>query len=181
MSTLGTIHFVTGNPDKLAEVRVLYPSIESINIDLPEIQSLDPNMVIKAKLQAAEALGYSNVLVEDTSLAFDCLGNLPGTLIKWFLSALKPEGLADLVLKYQNHGGHARTVFGLSRKGQVTFGVGELTGKIVAPRGGGFGWDSIFVPNGHTKTFGEMSPSEKAAISMRTLAFKDLLNKAHIA
>ena len=48
---------------------------------------------------------------------------------------------------------------------------GEVQGQIVSPRGGtNFGWDPVFLPNGYTKTFAEMSPEEKNAISHRRIA-----------
>ncbi|MBX7145569.1 MAG: non-canonical purine NTP pyrophosphatase [Oligoflexia bacterium] len=169
-----SILFITGNAGKLAELRALYPRVESLNIELPELQSLDPHEVIQAKLKAAEALGHQDVLVEDTSLCCECLGRLPGPLIKWFLAELGPSGLAQLVHKYQRHAALARTVFGLSSAGRHIFGLGEVRGNIVAPRGKGFGWDSIFQPLGSSQTFGEMETSQKASFSMRTLAFYDL-------
>jgi XTP/dITP diphosphohydrolase len=55
--------------------------------------------------------------------------------------------------------------------------VGTVEGRIAdGPRGtGGFGYDPIVVPNeGDGRTFGEMSPAEKLAISHRTRAFEAL-------
>jgi XTP/dITP diphosphohydrolase len=50
---------------------------------------------------------------------------------------------------------------------------GEIDGRIVMPRGkSGFGWDVIFIPEGCTKTFGEMASEEKNKISHRKKAFE---------
>jgi inosine/xanthosine triphosphate pyrophosphatase family protein len=49
-----------------------------------------------------------------------------------------------------------------------------VQGKVVPPRGRGFGWDSIFQPQGSEKTMGEMTPEEKSSFSMRVLALSDL-------
>ena len=52
---------------------------------------------------------------------------------------------------------------------------GEVRGQIArAPRGDrGFGWDTIFIPDGETRTFAEMTPEEKDRLSMRRKAFRD--------
>jgi XTP/dITP diphosphohydrolase len=56
---------------------------------------------------------------------------------------------------------------------------GEIEGQIITePRGlNGFGYDPLFIPNGHYKTFGEFSLEEKNKISHRSIAFKKLYKK----
>jgi XTP/dITP diphosphohydrolase len=58
----------------------------------------------------------------------------------------------------------------------VEVAEGEVRGHLLrAPRGsGGFGYDPIFVPDGHTRTTAEMSPEEKNALSHRGRAFRAL-------
>ena len=52
----------------------------------------------------------------------------------------------------------------------------EISGMIVLPRGEkNFGWDSIFMPHGHQKTFAEMGSEEKNSISHRYLAAQKFL------
>lgn len=54
---------------------------------------------------------------------------------------------------------------------------GKAEGRLVWPMRGdkGFGFDPMFVPEGHDQTFGEMEPSEKRALSHRTNAFNKLI------
>ncbi len=61
--------------------------------------------------------------------------------------------------------------------GAVESFEGEARGAIVWPARGekGFGYDPIFVPEGHVKTFAEMSPEEKLPLTHRARAFEKLL------
>lgn len=114
-------------------------------------------------------------IVEDTSLYFDCLGGLPGPLIKWFLATVGNEGLWNIAEKMENRKAEARTIIGHADKERVLYFEGVVKGNIVSPRGTlGFGWDVIFQPEGHEKTFAEMAKEEKNAISMRRIAFEKL-------
>ena len=115
-------------------------------------------------------------MVEDTSLVLDCLNGLPGPLIKWFLKALGNRGVFELADKYKSYGATAITMIGYARsQDEIYFFDGSLRGKIVAPRGEmGYGWDDIFQPEKHTKTFAEMTEEEKNNISMRRIAVEKL-------
>lgn len=59
---------------------------------------------------------------------------------------------------------------------EVVYFEGRTDGEIaLTPKGNqGFGWDAIFIPNGHEKTWGEMNADEKDATSMRSGAIKKL-------
>lgn len=170
------MYFVTGSAGKFAEVKALIPDVEQLNINLPEIQSIDPQEIITAKLEAAQQHASGEYMVEDTGLYLDCLNGLPGPLIKWFSEAIGIEGVAELASKYPSQRAHATTWIGYSpHSGQYYFFEGTISGTIVSPRGEGFGWDAIFQPDGFTKTFGEISREEKNAVSMRRLAVEQLL------
>ena len=53
---------------------------------------------------------------------------------------------------------------------------GRLAGTVApSPRGGGSGWDAIFIPDGETRTFGEMTAAEKTVISHRRRASREAL------
>lgn len=170
------IYFITGNKGKFEEVRAILPEVEQLDIDLPEIQGIDPHEIIKAKLQAAFAHHEGEFMVEDVSLSFDCLNGLPGPLIKWFLKTIGNEGLVHLAAKLGDDRATARTMIGYAKsKDDLHFFEGVVEGRIVTARGeSGFGWDSIFLPDGHEKTFAEMATEEKNAISMRRIAVNKL-------
>jgi inosine triphosphate pyrophosphatase len=172
---LQEVFFVTGNKQKLREVEAVLGTMRHVHLDLPELQELEPRKVVIAKAQAAIAQGYSPVLIEDTSLSLPALNGLPGPLIKWFLKALGGEGVYQLAASKNDCRAEARTIFGLALGPQTfLYGEGLVYGEVVHPRGAGFGWDSIFCPEGSAKTMGEMLPEEKSQYSMRVKALHDL-------
>jgi inosine triphosphate pyrophosphatase len=177
-----TLYFITGNTNKFREISAIISGLKQLNLELDEIQSLDPHAVIEHKLHQAAQHHDGEFIVEDTSLILNCLGGLPGTFIKWFEHTLTVEGIADLALHYPDHSATARVTIGYrDRTGEIHYFVGEQTGEIVAPRGtkNTFGWNSIFQPAGHNLTFAEMSIEEKNAISMRGIAAHKLAS--HLA
>lgn len=170
------LFFVTGNKDKFKEVKSILPEAEQMEIDLPEIQDIDAKNVIRAKLLEALSHKKAEFIVEDTSLYFDCLNGLPGPLIKWFMKTIGNDGLHNLAKKFGKDKAEAKTIIGYAKNPkEIYFFEGSIMGKIVAPKGkSGFGWDSIFQPDGFSKSFAEMSHDEKNSISMRRIALNNL-------
>ena len=171
------IYYVTGNLNKLKEAKEILPNIEGLQADLTEIQSLDAQEIIKYKLEEAKKLfPGKNLIVDDVSFHFDCLGNLPGPFIKFFLKTLGLEGIVKLVNLYGNNKSIAKATLGLFIDGKIEYFDGITTGKIVESRGKkDFGWDSIFHPDGYNQTYAEMG-SEKNKISHRRIALEKLSN-----
>lgn len=173
-----SITFVTGHPKKAEQIsRYLDYEVDHHKLDLKEIQSLDPVEVTTFKAREAYSLLQKPVLVEDVSVYFEALGRLPGPLIKWFLDELKVDGLCKLLDGYDTRKATVVPFFGLCVDGEnVEIFTAETTGEIVArPRGEhSFGLDSIFIPDGHTKTWGEMNTEEQNETSIRKLALKKL-------
>jgi non-canonical purine NTP pyrophosphatase (RdgB/HAM1 family) len=169
--------FITSNTAKAEQLsRYLdYPVLHH-KVDLVEIQSLSLEEVVEYKAREAYKQVGTTVLVEDTALVFSALGNLPGPFIKWFLGELGNEGLCRLLDKYTDRSALAMVCFGLYNGNCCELFEGEMLGSIAAkPRGeNSFGWESIFIPQGYQKTWGEMSSEEQQACSMRRIALKKL-------
>ncbi len=170
------ITFVTGNQNKFTEAKQIIPDLQMHDLDLVEIQEVDSQKIIEAKLTEAKKYLSGNIIVEDNSLSFSCLGALPGPLIKWFMKEVGNDKLYKLCEIFNNFGAVAKVTIGYSdESGQNHFFEGTIEGKIVTPVGdNGFGWDSIFIPNGHNNTFAQMTKEEKNQISMRKIAFQKL-------
>jgi len=177
---ISSIVFATGNQDKLDEARkILGVDIEGTGLEIEEIQSLDPKKVATVKAQRYFEELQKPIFVEDVALSFDSLNGLPGTYINDFLKVLDNKGLVDLLKERNNRGALAITTI-VYKDGQNEDHVfqGEMKGTISeAVRGeNGFGWDKIFIPDGDTKTLGEMSLDEKNKYSMRAKALKKFAN-----
>lgn len=172
------LYFITGNKDKFEEGKRMLGDIvtlEMLDIDLPEIQSLDSHEVIKAKLERAYEHHDGSFVVDDNSLVIKSLGSLPGPLIKWFMKSLDLEGIVNLAQKYDNQDAYATVMLGYSEgKDAISFYEGRIEGKIVMPRGEyGFGWDKIFeLETGTTRA--ELPDEERDVFSPRRIAFEKL-------
>lgn len=173
--------FITGNPLKFAEISAVMPDIRQLDIDLPVIQEIDPRKIIEAKLETAMARSPLPVMVEDTSLYFDCMNGLPGPLIKWFLKSIGTQGLFELAERAGNFRATAKTVIGVAFEANTyEYFEGSVSGTIVSPRGTEIGWNSIFVPDGSQVSFGEMSDRERKAWSMRRIAAEKVREKINV-
>ncbi len=145
-------------------------------IDLPEPQAVDPGEVVEAKARAAfERLG-TPVLVEDSGLAVAAWGGFPGALVKWMEKTAGLEGMARMLDPFPDRRATAICVVACFDGQDLVIGRGEAAGTIArAPAGaGGFGWDSIFVPESETRTFAQMTAAEKDRVSHRRRAWEAL-------
>lgn len=166
------LSFITGNKNKYEQVKSIIPDVQQLDIDLVEIQELDAKKVIEHKLREALKQTRSEVFVEDTSLYIEGLGGLPGVLTKWFIKSIGTEGIYKMAHAFNKYEARAVTIIGYAKaENEIIFFEGEDKGTIVEPRGDlGFGWDPIFVPQGSTKTYGEMDFEERSRTSMRKVA-----------
>jgi inosine triphosphate pyrophosphatase len=177
------LNFVSGNAKKFEEVCAIIkpelPDIEikQVSIDLPELQG-EPEEIVAAKLKIALDKAKGPLIVEDTSLCFNAIKELPGPYIKTFLSKLGTSGLYKMVHAYEDHSGYAQCIFGMAKgkKDLPKIFIGRTHGDIVPPRGPeNFGWDPVFQPKDNDKTYAEMDKDEKNSLSHRYKALKQLI------
>ena len=166
-----SVTFITGNQSK-ADFLAKYLDfpVEHRKIDLDEIQSLELSQIAEHKArQAYDAIG-SPVLVEDVGLVFEGLGNLPGPFIKWFEIELGLQKICKLVDSLPTQRATAKICYVYFDGRKIEIFNGEISGVIPEqPRGErGFGFDSIFIPNGSSKTLAEMDEIEISKYSLRT-------------
>lgn len=174
------IFLVTGNANKLEEWRrQLPPSIEidSVDLDLPEIQSMDPEEIMADKAKRAYEVTGKPVVVEDVSAGLVKLGGLPGPFIKFFIKTLGNDALFTLAAKVDEPAVVSCSIAYYDGHDLLTV-RGDVNGTVVPSRGeNGFGFDATFVPDGQLLTYAEMSAEQKDNVSHRSVAIKLFINK----
>jgi XTP/dITP diphosphohydrolase len=168
---------ITGNRHKLREARqILGPGVEGLEIELEEIQTLDGDRIAAHKARAAFSVVQKPLVVWDQSLFIRCLGGFPGPLVKWFWEQVGAERICQIARALGDQAISTRTTLTYCDGSSLRHCYGELEGVIPPePRGSkGFAWDTIFIPDGHERTFAEMTAEEKNTISMHRLALEEL-------
>ena len=168
---------ITGNRHKLREAReILGRRVEALEIELDEIQGLDSDRIAEHKAMAAFAVVQKPVVIWDQSLHIRCLNGFPGPLVKWFWEQVGGAKICRIARALGDQAISTRTTLTYCDGSFLHHCYGELAGTIPPePRGsGGFAWDTVFVPDGHERTFAEMTADEKNAISMHRIALEEL-------
>lgn len=145
--------FISGNQNKIDYLsKSLGIDLPHQKIDLDEIQSSDPKVVIEHKVRQAYDIIGKPILVEDTSLGFNALNGLPGPFVKFFVDA--PDGLESMCRMldgFEDRSAYGSVIYGYYDGSDLRFFEGRLNGHIAEhPKGeGGYGWDKIFIPTGY--------------------------------
>lgn len=194
----GKVVIATHNAGKLAEMRdLLAPfgiqAVSAGELGLPEPEETGTmfaeNAAIKAHA-AAEATGLP-AFADDSGLCVDALDGAPGIFsARWAGSTKDFSGaMGRISSELERRGAQDRRAHFVSAlvlawpDGHTELFEGRVFGDLVEPRGSaGFGYDPIFRPDGHDRTFGEMSAEEKHGVdwqkgqglSHRARAFIDL-------
>lgn len=183
------IVFATHNKHKLSEIKFIIGSdYEVIGLheigcteEIPETgTTLKENALLKARY-VVEKYGI-DCFADDTGLEVDALNGAPGV----YSARYAGEGctFSDNVNKMlkemtgkTSRSCRFKTVIALILNNNEYFFKGTVEGKIIEnPRGtAGFGYDPIFVPNGYSQTFSEMSLELKNKISHRGIATNKLM------
>ncbi|HEU4705071.1 MAG TPA: RdgB/HAM1 family non-canonical purine NTP pyrophosphatase [Sphingomicrobium sp.] len=187
----------THNPGKLKEIAELIEPlgiacVGAEELGLPEPEEIGNSFLDNADLKAREAADLSGLpaLADDSGLAVDALHGLPGIFsARW---AEDEQGSRDWMRAMErvwtrleeagpdaSRDAHFACALSLAwpNDGQIEGFEGRVDGTLVWPPRGdkGFGYDPMFVPVGHDRTFGEMDPAEKHRISHRAQAFARLV------
>lgn len=172
---MNEVLFATGSSNKLREASAILPiTTKQLDVDLPEIQSLDLKEIIDAKLHEAYSICKQPVMVEDVSAELEALNGLPGPFIKFFEQRLGRTALYDLLVGYENKRAKITATIGFHDGQDIHYFEGTLLGTVVSGRGeNGWGFDHVFMPDGYTRTTGEMTHEEKNQMSHRYLALRE--------
>jgi non-canonical purine NTP pyrophosphatase (RdgB/HAM1 family) len=119
------------------------------------------------------------LVVEEAGLGLAAMNGFPGPLVKWMLEAIGAEGLARTAVALGDPGATARCALLYRDAHRTVIAEGQTKGTLVLPPRGphGFGWDPVFLPDGESRTYGELIGAEKDAVSHRGRAWRALLAK----
>ena len=181
------IVLATRNPGKVDEIRALLAGLPvalraaSALEGAPDVEEDAPTLEGNARKKAEAFYAYTGLpaLADDTGLEVAALGGRPGVHAARYAGpacdavanrALLRRELAGVA----NRAAQFRTVIAFAEAGTVRFFEGVCRGRILdQERGaGGFGYDALFVPDGETRSFAELSPPEKNVLSHRGRALR---------
>jgi XTP/dITP diphosphohydrolase len=179
----------SANPDKVAEITAI---LAPVGVDLvprppeaPDVDETGDTLLANARLKAValvEATGLPAV-ADDTGLAVDALDGAPGVWSSRYAGpgATYADNVAKLLAALDGVPEEQRTarfetvVVARYPDGSEVSATGAVEGRIApSARGdGGFGYDPIFIPaEGDGRSFAQMAPGEKHALSHRGRAFR---------
>lgn len=180
----------THNPGKVPEIAALldgrFEILTAGQLGLPEPEETESTFVGNALLKARHAADLSGhiALADDSGLSVTALDGAPGIFSARWAGPTKDFALAmDKVAERieatgtENYSAWFTSALAVAwPNGPAVVVEGRVDGTLVFPGRGtrGFGYDPIFMPDGHELTFGEMDPAAKDAMSHRARAFAKL-------
>ncbi len=191
-----TLVIATHNPGKLREIAELVAPfgvniVSAADLGLPEPEETGETFAANAALKARVAAEGSGrpALADDSGLAVAALGGAPGIhSARW--AGFEKDFAAAMARVERELVAAARTGGARDRRaafvcalclaypdGREQVFEGRIEGHLTWPPRGerGFGYDPMFLAEGHEITFGEMEPAEKHKISHRARAFAKLV------
>ena len=182
--------FATHNAHKVDEVRAILPaSVELVgpaalgcHDEIPETGDTLRDNALQKVQYIHDRFGV-DCFADDTGLEVEALDGAPGVYSARYAGepadfAKNRAKLLAALTGISNRRAQFRTVVSLILNDKTYFFEGIVTGRIIAEeRGvGGFGYDSVFVPDGYDKTFAELPAAVKNSISHRARAMEQLTN-----
>jgi XTP/dITP diphosphohydrolase len=187
-----TLLVATTNPGKMREIRPLLAGTRARLVslaDLPAIPEPEETGATFWENARLKALAYSRAsglptVAEDSGLAIDALAGEPGVRSARFLGAdaSYPERFAEIFRRLHDvpgapHTARFVTALAVADGNALIFEAEARIEGVLAPAAAGshgFGYDPIFLYPPFGKTTGELTLDEKAAVSHRARAFRDL-------
>lgn len=182
--------FATHNAHKVDEVRAILPaSVELVGLEALGCHDEIPETGDTLRDNALQKVQYIHdrfgvdCFADDTGLEVEALDGAPGVYSARYAGepadfAKNRAKLLAALAGISNRRAQFRTVVSLILNDKTYFFEGIVKGRIIAEeRGvGGFGYDSVFVPDGYDKTFAELPAAVKNSISHRARAMEQLNN-----
>lgn len=152
--------------------------VDHLRMPYPELQTSSLESTIVPGLMWLVSKFDRPIIIDDSGLFIDSLKGFPGVYSSYAFKTLGCEGILELMRGVGERAARFECCIGfISPEGEPFIAKGVAEGSIAeAMRGsGGFGYDPIFVHEGHSLTYAEMDVVEKNKISHRGIAMEKLV------
>ncbi len=165
---------MTTNAGKFREIseqaRAHGYELEHIRAPYPEIQAESLETTIIPGLLWLLERYRRPIMIDDSGLFIDALKGFPGVYSAYVFRAIGCDGILAVMRDVENRRARFECCVGFVRPGLepiITKGVAKGTIAPAKIGAGGFGYDPIFIPEGHSKTYAQLEVAEKNRISHR--------------
>lgn len=172
------IFFATHNPGKVKEFKQILSGVaelEQVDYDYPELRSDDPLEIVSEAVEKLAEKYKKPMVAEDSGIFIKALDDFPGTCSAYVHKRIGLKGLLKLLEGVKDRSCEYRSAVGYCEPGKkpVAF-LGKEKGTIAESEKGsnGFGHDPIFIPEGSSKTYGEMDDVEQVKKFRRNAVLK---------
>lgn len=192
--TAHSLVLATRNEHKLSELRAILAEagvdvtgvISAAEVDGPDVQETGVTFAENALLKARALVAHTGLpaVADDSGFAVDVLGGSPGVFSVYWAGRARDDAANNALLLEQledvgpEHRGAQFVCAGalVTPDGREEVREGIVRGRLLSEPlgGGGFGYDPLFMPDGHDRSYAQLTASEKNAISHRSRAFREL-------
>ncbi|WP_420110643.1 RdgB/HAM1 family non-canonical purine NTP pyrophosphatase [Pseudactinotalea sp.] len=192
--TAHSLVLATRNEHKLSELRAILAEtgvdvtgvISAAEVDGPDVQETGVTFAENALLKARALVAHTGLpaVADDSGFAVDVLGGSPGVFSVYWAGRARDDAANNALLLEQledvgpEHRGAQFVCAGalVTPDGREEVREGIVRGRLLAEPIGerGFGYDPLFMPEGHDRSYAQLTHQEKNAISHRSRAFREL-------
>lgn len=189
-----TLVLATRNEHKVAELRAILAEegiepagvVSAAEVDGPDVPETGVTFAENALLKARALVAHTGLpaVADDSGFAVDVLGGSPGVFSVYWAGRQRDDVANNALLLAQledvgaKHRGAQFVCAGalVTPEGREEVREGIVRGRLLTePIGeGGFGYDPLFMPDGHDRSYAQLSAEEKNAISHRSRVFREL-------
>jgi XTP/dITP diphosphohydrolase len=154
--------------------------LERLDTAYPEIQADTLEETIVPGLTWLISKYDRPVMIDDSGFFVDALKGFPGVFSSYVFKTIGCEGMLRLMEGRPNRSARFECCIGFMAPGDEPFiakGVAKGTVSHEMRGSGGFGYDPIFINEGHTKTYAELDVEEKSKVSHRGKAIESFVKE----
>lgn len=175
---MNRVYFLTGNVNKVKEASVILREygikvMKLSGIKKLEIQADSLEEIALTAARLVKNIVENPVIIEDDGIFIEALNGFPGPYSAYVYKKIGLPGILKLLTGIENRKAYFKSVIAyVDPRGNIELFTGVVYGVISYSIRGvrGFGYDPIFIPEGFSRTFAELTIREKCKISHRARA-----------